>query len=57
MYKYSYSNCFMKAGEKRKEEEVIELEGPLGKSDSVNRELVSLERELSTLRKDRKSVV
>ncbi|KAL4633090.1 hypothetical protein ACB092_04G096200 [Castanea dentata] len=40
------------AGEKRKEEEVIELEGPLGKSDSVNRELVSLERELSTLRKN-----
>ncbi|KAK4567560.1 hypothetical protein RGQ29_003363 [Quercus rubra] len=40
------------AGEKRKEEEVIELEGPLGKSDSVNCELVSLERELSTLRKN-----
>ncbi|PIN05700.1 Anaphase-promoting complex (APC), Cdc23 subunit [Handroanthus impetiginosus] len=40
------------AGEKRKEEEVIELEGPLGKSDVVNRELVSLERELSTLRKN-----
>ncbi|XP_030940966.1 anaphase-promoting complex subunit 8-like [Quercus lobata] len=40
------------AGEKRKEEEVIELEGPLGKSDSVNHELVSLERELSTLRKN-----
>ncbi|KAL6997233.1 anaphase-promoting complex component apc8 [Sarracenia purpurea var. burkii] len=42
----------MKAGEKRKEEETIELEGPLGKSDAVNRELVSLERELSTLRKN-----
>lgn len=41
---------FMKAGEKRKEEEIIELEGPLGKSDAVNRELVSLERELSDLR-------
>lgn len=40
------------AGEKRKEEEVIEFEGPLGKSDVVNRELVSLERELSTLRKN-----
>ncbi|XP_057465580.1 anaphase-promoting complex subunit 8 [Actinidia eriantha] len=40
------------AGEKRKEEEMIELEGPLGKSDTVNSELVSLERELSTLRKN-----
>nr|XP_028953587.1 LOW QUALITY PROTEIN: anaphase-promoting complex subunit 8-like [Malus domestica] len=40
------------AGEKRKEEEMIELEGPLGKSDIVNGELVSLERELSTLRKN-----
>ncbi|KEH43881.1 putative acetyltransferase A, auxiliary subunit [Medicago truncatula] len=39
------------AGEKRKEEEMIELEG-LGKSDAVNQELVSLERELSTLRKN-----
>ncbi|KAK1305406.1 Anaphase-promoting complex subunit 8 [Acorus calamus] len=39
------------AGEKRKEEEVIELEGPLGKSDSVNSELVPLERELSALRR------
>ncbi|XP_072055401.1 anaphase-promoting complex subunit 8 isoform X2 [Arachis hypogaea] len=38
--------------EKRKEEEMIELEGPLGKSDSVNRELVSLERELSMLCKN-----
>ncbi|KAK9203068.1 hypothetical protein WN943_013322 [Citrus x changshan-huyou] len=36
------------AGEKRKEEEMIELEGPLGKSNAVNRELISLERELST---------
>lgn len=44
-------NCLMKAGEKRKEEEIIELEGPSGKSDVVNHELVSLERELSTLRK------
>ncbi|XP_020537476.1 anaphase-promoting complex subunit 8 isoform X2 [Jatropha curcas] len=40
------------AGEKRKEEEMIELEGPLGKSDALNRELVSLERELSTLHKN-----
>lgn len=40
------------AGEKRKEEEMIELEGPLGKSDAVNRELVSLERELATLCKN-----
>ncbi|KAL8457668.1 hypothetical protein ACS0TY_035512 [Phlomoides rotata] len=40
------------AGEKRKEEEMIELEGPLGKSDATNRELLSLERELSTLRKN-----
>ncbi|PKI63155.1 anaphase-promoting complex subunit 8 [Punica granatum] len=40
------------AGEKRKEEEIIELEGPLGKSDAVNRELVALERELLMLRKN-----
>nr|XP_024928548.2 anaphase-promoting complex subunit 8-like [Ziziphus jujuba var. spinosa] len=40
------------AGEKRKEEEMIELEGPLGKSDAVNHELIPLERELSTLRKN-----
>ncbi|KAI3997641.1 hypothetical protein MKX01_011058 [Papaver californicum] len=40
------------AGEKRKEEEVIELDGSLGKSDAVNNELVSLERELSTQRKN-----
>ncbi|XP_058084828.1 anaphase-promoting complex subunit 8 [Magnolia sinica] len=39
------------AGEKRKEEEMIELDGSLGKSDTVNNELVSLERELSALRK------
>ncbi|KAL3639533.1 anaphase-promoting complex component apc8 [Castilleja foliolosa] len=40
------------AGEKwKEEEEIIEIEGPLGKSNAVNRELVSLERELSTLRK------
>ncbi|KAL8042089.1 hypothetical protein ABFX02_09G027700 [Erythranthe guttata] len=31
---------------------MIELEGPLGKSNAENRELVSLERELSTLRKN-----
>ncbi|KAF9623284.1 hypothetical protein IFM89_000773 [Coptis chinensis] len=40
------------AGEKRKEEEVIELDGPLGKSTAVNNELVSLERELSTYRQN-----
>ncbi|KAI3952175.1 hypothetical protein MKW98_005870 [Papaver atlanticum] len=40
------------AGEKRKEEEVIELDGSLGKSDAVNNELVSLERELSAQRKN-----
>ncbi|KAK3439981.1 hypothetical protein EUGRSUZ_B00321 [Eucalyptus grandis] len=40
------------AGENRKDEENIELEGPLGKSDAVNKELVSLERELSMLRKN-----
>ncbi|MCL7029266.1 hypothetical protein MKW94_011986 [Papaver nudicaule] len=40
------------AGEKRKEEEIIELDGSLGKSDAVNNELVSLERELSTQRKN-----
>lgn len=39
------------SGEKRKEEEIIELEGPSGKGDVVNNELVSLERELSALRK------
>ncbi|KAL4178637.1 hypothetical protein AMTRI_Chr13g116080 [Amborella trichopoda] len=39
------------AGEKRKEEEMIELAGPLGKSETVNAELVGLERELSTERK------
>ncbi|GLU12246.1 hypothetical protein SLE2022_289420 [Rubroshorea leprosula] len=42
----------MKAGEKQKGEEMIELEGPLGKSYAVNCELVSLERELSMLRKN-----
>lgn len=39
------------AGQKRKEEENIELDGPLGKSDAVNQELVSLEKELSVLEK------
>ncbi|XP_047311294.1 anaphase-promoting complex subunit 8-like [Impatiens glandulifera] len=38
------------AGEKRKDEETIELEGTLGKSEAVNRELVSIESELSALR-------
>ncbi|XP_048443601.1 anaphase-promoting complex subunit 8 isoform X2 [Pyrus x bretschneideri] len=46
------SRALYLAGEKRKEEEMMELEGPLGKSDVVNGELVSLERELSTLRKN-----
>ncbi|KAL1818388.1 hypothetical protein DCAR_0414523 [Daucus carota subsp. sativus] len=40
------------AGEKRKEEENIELEGPLGKSDALNQELVLLESELSVLQKN-----
>ncbi|KAF6159826.1 hypothetical protein GIB67_032910 [Kingdonia uniflora] len=40
------------AGEKRKEEEMIELEGPLGKSDVINRELVTLEAQLSKNRKN-----
>ncbi|KAL8226603.1 hypothetical protein R6Q57_016435 [Mikania cordata] len=40
------------AGEKRKEEETIELEGPLGKSDAVNSELVSIERDLAVVRKN-----
>ncbi|ERN14330.1 hypothetical protein AMTR_s00033p00201170 [Amborella trichopoda] len=39
------------AREKRKEEEMIELACPLGKSEAVNAELVGLERELSTERK------
>ncbi|ONK80372.1 uncharacterized protein A4U43_C01F16960 [Asparagus officinalis] len=38
------------AGEKRKEEELIELEGYLGKGEPINKELASLERELSALR-------
>ncbi|KAL6005085.1 anaphase-promoting complex component apc8 [Asimina triloba] len=39
------------AGEKRKEEEMIEIDGSLAKSDAANNELVSLERELLALRK------
>uniref|UniRef100_A0A0E0KY96 Cdc23 domain-containing protein n=2 Tax=Oryza punctata TaxID=4537 RepID=A0A0E0KY96_ORYPU len=39
------------AGEQQKEEEIIELEGSLGKSNAVNQELVALERELSTHRR------
>ncbi|GBG64532.1 hypothetical protein CBR_g45228 [Chara braunii] len=34
------------AGEKRKEEEAVEMAGPLGKSEVVNRELAALESEL-----------
>lgn len=34
------------AGEKRKEEEIVEMAGPLGKSDVVNGDLESLEAEL-----------
>ncbi|CAM6019838.1 unnamed protein product [Sphagnum balticum] len=37
------------AGEKRKEEEIIELAGPLGRSDAVNPELAGLEQELFAL--------
>lgn len=37
------------AGEKRKEEEIIESAGPLGRSDAVNPELAGLEQELSRL--------
>nr|XP_043607702.1 anaphase-promoting complex subunit 8 [Erigeron canadensis] len=40
------------AGEKRKEEETIELEGPLGKSEAANRELASIERDLSAVFKN-----
>ncbi|XP_078434923.1 anaphase-promoting complex subunit 8 [Wolffia australiana] len=39
------------AGEKRKEEETIELEGPLGRSEVCNGELAHLERELCALRR------
>ena len=39
----------MKAGEKRKEEDMVDLTGPLGRSEAVNLELVSLEQELSSL--------
>ncbi|GAB2289936.1 anaphase-promoting complex component apc8 [Dionaea muscipula] len=50
-HKAAFLRCYALylAGEKRKEEEMIELEGLLGKSDAVNRELSSLERELSSL--------
>ncbi|KAJ3680587.1 hypothetical protein LUZ60_016865 [Juncus effusus] len=41
------------AGEKRKEEETIELEGPLGKSSCTNAELSSLNQELSSLHRTR----
>jgi anaphase-promoting complex subunit 8 len=43
----------LQAGEKRKEEESIELEGPMGKSDSINAELATIERELSSLHRNR----
>jgi anaphase-promoting complex subunit 8 len=36
----------VQAGEKRKEEEIVEVAGPLGKSDVVNQDLESLETEL-----------
>jgi anaphase-promoting complex subunit 8 len=39
----------VKAGEKRKEEDMVDLAGPLGRSDAVNLELVSLEQELFSL--------
>jgi anaphase-promoting complex subunit 8 len=41
----------VKAGEKRKEEEIVDLAGPLGRSDAVNPELVTLEQELLALHK------
>lgn len=41
----------MKAGEKRKEEDTVDLAGPLGRSDAVNLELVSLEQELSSIQR------
>eukprot|EP00250_Pteridium_aquilinum_P025082 c3012_g1_i1 orf=380-2110(+) len=37
------------AGEKRKEEEIIEMAGPLGRSDAVNPELAGLDQELGRL--------
>lgn len=37
------------AGEKRKEEEIIESAGPLGRSDAINPELAGLEQELNRL--------
>ncbi|KAG9129456.1 hypothetical protein Leryth_013049 [Lithospermum erythrorhizon] len=40
------------AGEKRKEEEIIELESPLGNNNAVNGELDALERELLALRRN-----
>lgn len=40
------------AGEKRKEEEAIELEGPLGKNDAVNSDLPGLAQELSSCHKN-----
>lgn len=40
------------AGEKRKEEEIIELEGPICKNNAVNGELDTLERELVALRRN-----
>lgn len=40
------------AGEKRKEEEAIELEGPLGKNDAVNSDLPVLAQELSSSQKN-----
>lgn len=39
------------AGEKRKEEEMIEIEGSFGRTEALNSELASLEKELSSLRK------
>ncbi|KAK8943020.1 Anaphase-promoting complex subunit 8 [Platanthera zijinensis] len=39
------------AGEKRKEEEMIEIEGSFGRIEALNSELASLEKELSALRK------
>ncbi|KAI4312254.1 hypothetical protein MLD38_037085 [Melastoma candidum] len=49
-------SLFLVTGEKRKEEEMIEVEDSLGKSDIVNKELVYLVRELSTMRKKNGSI-
>lgn len=44
---YSSSFAFIQAGERRKEEESLETSGPLGRCDTVNPELQSLEDDLT----------